>query len=120
MKKLVMKLFKIPDIDSVLAKERNATNKKIARLKKEISRNKKEIKYLKVDVNKLKEEILDIGHFLYDKIELEKYFVQDGHDPKGERCDICKGRELGILDYRERLFNIINERNGLLNISNEN
>ena len=118
MKKLVMKLFKIPDIDSVLTKERNITNKKIAKLKKEINRNRKEIKCLRLDVIKLGEEAIEIGRFLYSKMELEKHFVQNGHDPKGPKCDICKGRELGILDYRESLFNIIHKRDGLLKMTN--
>ena len=45
-----------------------------------------------------------MGSYMIEK-NLKRYFVQPGHDPiNAKNCDICKGREIGILDYRKTLL----------------
>jgi hypothetical protein len=106
MKKLLMKLFKIPDVNIALAKERKVTDAKIAKLNKKIKRLQLDVSNLKQINSRWVGKVKKIDMFLLDKTNAKKHFVQSGHDPKGKRCDICKGREMGILDYRKELLGV--------------
>ena len=105
-KKVLLKAMKLQGIESevsALKIDSKKSAKKLAQLKKDVANNKRKVKILTLELSIIRTRVWEMAEFLYET-DMEKYYVQHGHDPKGERCDICKGRELGIFDYRKDLL----------------
>ena len=112
-KKVLLKAMQLQGIEkevATLKRKEDDRTVEVKQLKENVAKLRKEIAKVRKRVSRNIAKIVEIRQFLHNNEYVKKYFVHPGHDPQGKRCDICKGREFGILDYRKEIASLLNEK----------